>query len=160
AANSTFMVIERGLARLSDIIVAVSPRIRQELVENFRIASDDKIRVVPPGLDFDWVRNLERRRGWLRARLGVNESTPIFGMVGRLAKIKNVPLVLQAFARLPQTGGINARLVIIGDGEMRPELESLACRLGIEGRVTFCGWLLDHADIFSDLDVTCLSSFN
>jgi glycosyltransferase involved in cell wall biosynthesis len=43
---------------------------------------------------------------------------------------------------------------------MRAELESLACGLGIEGRVTFCGWLLEHADIFSDLDVTCLSSFN
>jgi len=160
ASNHAFIAIERSLARLNDIIVTVSPKIRQELVDRYRIAPADKIRVVPPGLDFGWVGNLERRRGWLRARLGVSDSTPIFGMVGRLAKIKNVALVLHAFARLRQTVPIDARLVVIGDGEMRAELESLACGLGIEGRVTFCGWLLEHADIFSDLDVTCLSSFN
>ena len=159
-ANRGFIAIERGLARLNDIIITVSPRIRQELVESYRIAPVDKIRVVPPGLDFGWVEDLERRRGWLRARLGVNGSTLIFGMVGRLAKIKNVALALHAFARFLRTKPVEAQLVIIGDGEMRSELESLACRLGIEQRVTFCGWVLERADIFSDLDVTCLSSFN
>jgi len=159
-ANSAFIAIERGLARLNDIIITVSPRIRQELVERYGIAPADKIRVVPPGLDFGWVEDLKRRRGWLRALLGVNQSTPIFGMVGRLTKIKNVPMVLQAFARFLQTKAVEARLVIIGDGEMRSELESLARVLGIARRVTFCGWMLERADIFSDLDVTCLTSFN
>jgi glycosyltransferase involved in cell wall biosynthesis len=50
--------------------------------------------------------------------------------------------------------------VLIGDGEMRAELKSLARNLGIEQRVMFCGWILDRAVVFSDLDVTCLSSFN
>ncbi len=155
-----FVAIERGLARLNDVIITVSSKIRQELVEEYRIAPPEKVRVVPPGLDFAWVEELGRRRGWLRARLGVNDSTLIFGMVGRLAKIKNIALVLRAFARLLGTQPIDARLVLIGDGEMRPELESLVRRLGLEQRVTFCGWVLEHADIFSDLDVTCLSSFN
>ncbi len=159
-ANRGFLAIERMLARLNDVIVTVSPRIRQELVEYYRIAPSEKVRVVSPGLDFAWVAELERRHGWLRARLGVSDSTLIFGMVGRLAKIKNISLVLHAFARLLRTELIDARLVLIGDGEMRLELESVARRFGIEQRVTFCGWVLERAAIFSDLDVTCLSSFN
>jgi glycosyltransferase involved in cell wall biosynthesis len=115
---------------------------------------------VPPGLDFAWVEELGRRRGWLRARIGANDSTIVFGMVGRLAKIKNIPLLLCAFAQLLRNNTLDARLVLIGDGEMRAELESLARNLGIEHRVTFCGWVLERADIFCDLDVTCLSSFN
>jgi glycosyltransferase involved in cell wall biosynthesis len=154
-----FLAIERALARLSDVIIAVSSRVRQELVEQYRIAPSRKIRVVPPGLDFAWVEHLSRRRGWLRARLGVDNGTVILGMVGRLAKIKNIPLMLRAFARFLQTG-VDARLVLIGDGEMRAELQGLSRSLGIAQRVEFCGWVLQHADIFSDLDVTCLSSFN
>jgi glycosyltransferase involved in cell wall biosynthesis len=111
-------------------------------------------------LDFAWVEELEQPRGWLRARLGVSDSTIIFGMVGRLTKVKNIPLTLRAFASLLQSRKIDARLVIIGDGEMRQGLESLASSLGIKRQVEFCGWVLGRADIFSDLDVTCLSSFN
>ena len=159
-AIRAFVVIERSLARLSDIIVAVSSKIRQELVEDYRIAPSGKIRVVPPGLDFAWVEDLPRRRGWLRARLAVEDSTVVFGMIGRLAKIKNISLLLRAFARSLQMNPTEARLVLIGDGEMRVELESLASSLGIAKQVMFCGWVLEHADIFSDLDVTCLSSLN
>ena len=155
-----FVAIERTLARLNDVIITVSSKIRQELVEEYRIAPAEKVRVVPPGLDFAWVEELERRRGWLRARIGVNDSTFIIGMVGRLTKIKNIGLVLRAFARLLETKPVDARLVLIGDGEMRPELQSLVRNLDIEHQVTFCGWVLEHANIFSDLDVTCLSSFN
>ncbi len=158
-AALAFLAIERALARLSDVIIAVSSKVRQELVEQYRIAPAHKLRVVPPGLDFAWVQHLSRRRGWLRVRLGVDDSTIIFGMVGRLAKIKNIPLTLRAFARFVQTGA-DAWLVLIGDGEMRAELQSLSRSLGIAQRVEFCGWVLQHADIFSDLDVTCLSSFN
>jgi glycosyltransferase involved in cell wall biosynthesis len=159
-AIHTFVAIERALARLNNVVISVSSKIREELVEEYRIAPAEKIRVVPPGLDFSWIAELERRRGWLRARLGVNDSTLIFGVVGRLAKIKNIVLILHAFARMIRANPIDARLVLIGDGETRPELELLIRRLGLEQKVAFCGWVLEHADIFSDLDVTCLSSFN
>ena len=55
---------------------------------------------------------------------------------------------------------IDARLVIIGDGELADSLRALARQLNVSDRVLFCGWELDRAKIFSDLDVTCLSSLN
>ncbi len=160
ATTTGFIAIERALARFTDLIVTVSPRIRRELVEQYRIAPAEKVRVVPLGFDFGWVHKLDRSRGWLRSRLGVGGSTVLFGAVGRFAKIKNTALILRAFARLIRAEPIDARLVLIGDGEMRAELESLARSLQIEQHVMFCGWILDRALVFSDLDVMCLSSFN
>ena len=55
---------------------------------------------------------------------------------------------------------VDARLVIVGDGEMRNRLESLARDLSISDQVLFAGWVLERAKIFCDLDVTCLSSHN
>ena len=50
--------------------------------------------------------------------------------------------------------------MVIGDGELAEPLQALARELNIENHVLFCGWVLDRAKIFSDLDATCLSSYN
>ncbi len=161
AASKGFIAIERWLAHFTDMIIAVSTRIRDELVKEYRIASPEKIRVVPLGFDFDWVGEIADRQGWLRRRLGVADSTVLFGSVGRLAKIKNTALLLRAFARvLREDPRLDARLVLIGDGELRGALELLASELGIRDRMLFCGWVLNRAEIFSDLDVTCLCSLS
>jgi glycosyltransferase involved in cell wall biosynthesis len=159
-AVRAFLAIERYLARWTDLIITVTPTIRRQLVEDYRIAAAGKVRVVPLGFDFAWLRDLARHRGWLRARLQVPDSTIIFGTIGRLAKIKNMELQLRAFARMSRQPAIDARLVVFGDGELRAALQSLALELEISDQVQFCGSILDRAKIFSDLDVTCLSSFN
>lgn len=159
-ATRALIAVERYLARRTDMIITVSPTIRRQLIEEYRIASAEKVRTVPLGFEFGWLHDLPHCRGWLRARLGVGESTVIFGAVGRLAKIKNTGLVLKAFARMLRLEATDARLVVIGDGELLGSLQMLARELAIENRVLFCGWLLDRAKIYSDLDVTCLSSFN
>ena len=155
-----FIEIERQLARLTDLVVTVSPSVRSELVERYRIAEPNKVRVVPLGFDFSWLKELSLHRGWLRARLAANESTVLFGTIGRLAKIKNTALVLRAFAKLRRLNPMDVRLVVIGDGELAEPLQALARELSIENQVLFCGWILDRARIFSDLDATCLSSYN
>ena len=56
--------------------------------------------------------------------------------VGRLNPQKNFPMLIRAFAKLPDTGD---RLIIHGEGEKRPELEALVKELGLEGRVLLPG---------------------
>ena len=46
------------------MIVAVTPTIRSELISTYQIASADKIKVIPIGLDFAWINDLEKHRGW------------------------------------------------------------------------------------------------
>ena len=155
-----FILIERWLARLTDMIVTVTPTIRRQLIEEYKIADQSRIRVVPLGLDFSWLNDIRHERGWLRARIEVNGSTVLFGAVGRLVPIKNTELLLRSFARMSREHRIDARLIIFGDGELRNRLESLARELSISDQVLFLGSLLDRARIFCDLDVTCLSSHN
>ena len=155
-----FILIERWLARLTDMIVTVTPTIRRQLINEYQIVDASRVRVVPLGFDFSWLNDICRERGWLRARLGVDDSTVLFGAVGRFAPIKNTELLLRSFARMMREHRVDARLILIGDGEMRNRLESLARELSISDQVLFAGWVLDRAKIFCDLDVTCLSSHN
>jgi len=55
---------------------------------------------------------------------------------------------------------IDAHLAVIGDGDQLENLRSLARQLELGDRVAFCGWILDRERIFSDLDLTALSSQN
>jgi glycosyltransferase involved in cell wall biosynthesis len=154
------VAIERLLARFTDAIIAVSPSVQRDLVEVYKIAPAEKVRIVELGLDFQWVERLAENRGTLRRTLGVSDDVALVGMVGRLAKVKNHGLALRAFRRIVVQENLDARLIIFGDGEMRSELESLGRQLRIEDRVSFMGWELDQARMFCDLDLTCLSSRN
>ena len=67
-----------------------------------------------------------------------NPDLPVILAIGKLNKSKNFPLLLAAFARL--LARRRARLVVLGDGRMRPKLLALAKRLGIEESVDFPGF--------------------
>ena len=77
--------------------------------------------------------------------------------VGRLAPVKNHPLLLNAF-RAALSGNPDLRLWMVGDGSERLKLESLAAQLGIAEQVTFWGQQLEVAPFFSAADVFMMSS--
>jgi len=158
--SRAFATIERRLASLTDLIITVSPTVRRQLIEEYRIAGPEKVRVVPLGFDFTWRGRLASERGWLRTKLGIGESTVLIGTVGRLAKIKNTAMMLRAFAQMLRKEAIDAHLAVIGEGDQLENLQNLVHELALDDRVTFCGWVLERERIFSDLDATCLSSQN
>jgi glycosyltransferase involved in cell wall biosynthesis len=65
------------------------------------------------------------------------DSPPVVLAVGRLVYQKDFPTLLRAFARLRQQTAV--RLVVLGDGEERNNLETLVTELGLAGEVMFCG---------------------
>jgi glycosyltransferase involved in cell wall biosynthesis len=50
--------------------------------------------------------------------------------------------------------------LVVGDGELRAELETYVAELGLTERVIFTGWRRDLPCIYADLDVVALSSLN
>jgi glycosyltransferase involved in cell wall biosynthesis len=137
--------------------VAVSEAVKQDLV-GLGIASADKIRVVPLGLDLAHLAGV-LPRGALRGEAGIPVTAPLVGMVGRLVPIKDAPTFLRA-ARLVAGEREDARFALVGDGEERPALESLCRELGLDGKVTFFGWKRDLAAVYGDLDVVVNASRN
>ena len=150
---------ERTLARWSDRIIVISPAQRRDLVEAYRIVPAAKVDVVPLGLDLDALRALPARIETLRRAAGFPDVAIVCGYVGRLAKIKHVDLLVRAFARAAALEP-HARLLIVGDGECRAELEQLTTSLGVGGRVYFAGWQTNLADVYGAMDIVALSSRN
>lgn len=77
--------------------------------------------------------------------------------VGSFKTQKNFPLLLRAFAQLPHS--LNAKLTILGEGLLRPELEALIQKLGVEeDRVAMPGFALDPSCWYRSADLFVLSS--
>lgn len=76
--------------------------------------------------------------------------------VGSFKAVKNHGLLLRAFARF--LAHREARLMILGDGELRPELEQLACQLGVAEQVLFPGFQNPPTPFYETADLFVLSS--
>jgi glycosyltransferase involved in cell wall biosynthesis len=158
--EQVFRAIERGLARISDELVAVSPRVRQELLE-MRIGRPEAFSVVPLGFDLAPFTEAATHRGALRAELGVSTGAPMVGIVARLVPIKAHEVFLAAARQLHATRP-DMHFVIVGDGERRAELAQLVSAGGetFSAAVHFLGWRADLPRIYADLDVVALTSRN
>jgi glycosyltransferase involved in cell wall biosynthesis len=160
AATRTFVGIEQLLARATDRIVAISPQIRDELLEGFHIGRAGQYRVVPLGFDLTTLAALDdTSRQAARAALGLAAGAHVVTTVGRLTAIKQHGLFLEA-AQLISSRDAAAIFLIVGDGELRPELENLARTMGIGDRTRFLGWRRDLASIYGATDVFLLTSRN
>jgi glycosyltransferase involved in cell wall biosynthesis len=153
-----FLAIERGLARRTDCLLTVSDAVRAELLA-LGVGRPEQLRVLPLGLDLDFLLRAEARRGELRAELGIAPAAPCVGIVARLVPIKAHEVFLAGAAELVRRGS-PACFLVVGDGERRAELETLTHRLGLTERVRFLGWRRDLDRIYADLDVVALTSRN
>jgi sugar transferase (PEP-CTERM/EpsH1 system associated) len=80
------------------------------------------------------------------------------GWVGRMDPVKDVPTLLQAFARTARRPASRLRLVLVGDGPMRPAVERLVAQHGLGDRVWLAGERADVAEILRGLDCFVLPS--
>jgi glycosyltransferase involved in cell wall biosynthesis len=149
-----FVILERQLARRTDVLVAVSEQVRDELLD-LGIGRPAQYRVIPVGLDLSAHLAVDEPSGALRSRIGVRPDVPLVGVLGRLVPIKDHPTLFEAVARTP-----GVHLAVVGDGERRAELEGRARALGVADRVHFTGWWSDVPAVLADLDVVALSSRN
>jgi glycosyltransferase involved in cell wall biosynthesis len=155
-----FLGVERALARVTDRIVAISPRIRTELLEEYTIGRREQYRVVPLGFDLDALAAIDDAdRARARIDLDVTAFGSVVTTVGRLTAIKQQRLFLDAAQRIAQTNP-SVVFLVVGDGEMRADLEAAAATFGIGDRVRFLGWRRDLPTIYGATDVFLLTSRN
>jgi len=116
-----------------------------------------KLAHVPNGIDTAAVAAVGADRPAARAALGIAPDAPVVGTVGRLAEVKRQDVLIRAFARLlPDFPA--ARLVLVGDGPLRAELEGLAGSLDLGGAVLFAGYRPDPERYLATMDVFALPS--
>ncbi|HVN86590.1 MAG TPA: glycosyltransferase family 4 protein [Candidatus Binatia bacterium] len=137
----------RVLDRLTARHIAISEAVRRHLTKLERVR-EDKVTVVRYGIHPPC--EVEKPQE-VRARLGLPQDRFVIGFVGRLVEQKNVPLLLSAVARIP-----DSVCVVVGGGALRAELERQATQLGIDAR--FLGQLPNAEALMPAFDVLCLPS--
>jgi glycosyltransferase involved in cell wall biosynthesis len=114
-------------------------------------SSDSRCRIIPCGVNLAAFAGSDCR--WtVRRALGLAEDALVIGHVGRFHERKNHRLVLeiaaQVLARDP-----HARLLLIGDGELKPVIEARAAELHIADRVVLTGARADVPALMRAMDV-------
>lgn len=150
--------VERTLARLSTRLIAVSERVKADLVRH-RVDDGSGIEVIPLGFDLEPFARAKRQSGEFRKELGLAPEHRLVGIVGRIFPIKNHRLFLQAAQRVARKE-TKTRFVIVGEGVLLEEMTALARELGLGERVFFTGWRRDLPRIYADLDALVVSSHN
>ena len=154
-----FRLLERALARVSTALVAVSPQVRDDLVE-LGVAPADKFAVVRLGINLEArVATAAENRAETRRQLGIPPDRFTVGWVGRMTGVKRTDDVLLAFKRLGELG-VDACLCLVGDGPDRDALEERAHQLGIMRRCLFLGYQEDVAPFYGAFDAFLLTSAN
>lgn len=150
AKTKLFIIIERFLANFTCKIITVSESVKKELI-SLGICRNNKVKVIPLGLELDRFLSLLPR----------DDNILNIGIIGRLVPIKNHRLFLEAAAKvIANNPKIQLRFKIIGDGELRKDLEEYSTLLGIPGKVDFLGWQKDLINVYSNLDIVVLTSIN
>ncbi len=148
---------DRLLARYTDRAIAVSGSTRDFLVDD-RFVPAERVRLIWNGAPLqEFARPPAGARESVRNELGLPPATLAIGTIGRLSAQKGQRDLLEAAAQV--TGEFaDVRFVLVGDGDLRPELEARAAALGLGERIVFAGHRSDIPAVLAALDVVCISS--
>lgn len=152
--SRTQVRVARLAARFVDAFVAVSAETAAFARER-REVPEARLSTIANGIALDRFHPDAAARDRLREQLRIPADAWVMGTVGRLAPEKNQALLLRAAA--PLLSG-SCRLVLVGDGPLRPALEALATELGIRSLTHFLGAREDVPEVLSALDAFALTS--
>jgi glycosyltransferase involved in cell wall biosynthesis len=152
--------IEAEGAYVADRVITVSGALADEVKWLYNIPGG-KLRTIPNGVnckEFD----VPVDAGACRRMYGIGPLDPMVLFVGRLSTQKGPDLLLEAVPHILMGRG-DAKIVFVGDGHMRPDLERRARDLGVSGSVRFLGAKGPGAnliELYKSCDLVCVPSRN
>ncbi|MCH1867667.1 glycosyltransferase [Nocardioides sp. CFH 31398] len=149
---------DRLLDPVTDAYFGVADRQVPYLVDELGYP-EAKVRVLHNGVDVDAFGRPEdlAARDAVRADLGLAPDDVAIGILAALRPEKEHELLLAAVRRVVAVVP-RARLVVVGDGDRRAELEARAAALGLGDAVVFAGYRSDVPQVLAALDVSTLAS--
>ena len=115
-----------------------------------------KITIIPNAIDLEKFAFNPDKRKLLRQKLGL-ENKFVLGHIGRFVYQKNHSFLIDVFAEVVKVKP-EARLMLVGDGELRKTIEEKVVSLGLQDKVLFLGNRNDVADLYNAMDIFLLPS--
>lgn len=145
------------LYRLTDRFADVSTNVSKEALDEFiqkKAFSQAHAEVVYNGIDVEKFDYSSDSRQALRDKLNIEDNEKVILTVGRLTAAKDYPNLLNAFKALPD----HYRLIIIGEGELRSDIEKRILELNLSSRITLLGSINAVNSYYSACDLFVLAS--
>ncbi len=153
--SRTGRLVHHAAFKLGVTPVAIADKVAQELTS---IYGAREFPSIPNGIPVEMVSNPKVDRETWREQEGFRREDVLFVCVARFNLQKNHSLLLEAFHQGPASTDPRARLLLVGSGNLRDQLEKRAWTLGLGEKVRFTGLRTDIPEVLNSADVFVLSS--
>lgn len=134
--NYSYLLTEKRILENSKKIIAVSQRLKEELIDQYRIP-EKKIVVIPNGVDLQKFRPDPVKRIEIRDRYGISEDDIVLIFAGNMFRLKGLDHILASISNIPEV-----RLFIVGEDPNIDDYKLRSTRMGIRERVIFTGRII------------------
>ena len=164
-----YKFIERRLAKKSSKIIAISEIQKQELVDKYKICTEEQTEVIPLGFDLSRFQTDQQvKRTNFRNEWNINKDEIAIGIIGRLVPIKDHHFFIDVIHEITLKNNKEVRFFIIGDGEYKENIVnyikeknlSYTQEKGQKSLITFTSWIKNIDVANAGLDIICLCSKN
>jgi glycosyltransferase involved in cell wall biosynthesis len=152
--RTAYVAIERRLARITDAVLAIGSGVATEALRR-GLADPSTLRTIAPVVEATTVLRTPESRAAARATLGIADTTPVVGTVGRLDYQKAPEHLVAAVAALRHTDAV---AVWVGSGPRHDEVAELVRDAGLTGRFMLVGERADVAELLPAFDVFAMAS--
>ncbi len=154
--NTKRVIVNQLMLPFTARIIAVSPAVKQSLI-TYEVMPGRRIEVIFNGIDCCKFKTNNHEINKKKS-LGLAPGDLVCGMIARLGTEKDQATLIKALPKVilkyPQ-----ARLLLIGDGPKKTELENLVRQLGLADKVIFTGSRRDIPELLAVLDIAVLATF-
>jgi len=171
AKTRALLEIERYLAAKTDGIIAISPEQYKDLANVYKVVDPEKVFQIPLGFDLDRFtdNNVEKRKAF-REEFRLEDDVVAIAVIGRIVPIKNHSLFNRMIPALTAKTNKKLKFFIVGDGELRNEVEQELTALGVSFTtekendfskpVILTSWRKDMEHVYAGMDIITLTSLN
>jgi glycosyltransferase involved in cell wall biosynthesis len=150
--KSIYRFMDHMTERYVDRFIVVSDYLRNTLIDRRGLPTESVIRIYN-GIELDnYHPYIEGEPASLRDQWNIPQDVPLIGAVGRMVWQKGLKYLIQAVPAVQQVSP-EVWFLFVGEGPLRPDLESLAHQLNVHDRVVFTGFRSDIAQILSTIDI-------
>ena len=151
-----YIWLEKITARISAKLIVVSQEnIRK--AQSVRIGTPGQFQVIHSGIKVASYQNLDLDIPAEKKKFGLPPSDPLVGMVACF-KPQKAPLDFIKIAKKVSEKMPTVKFILVGDGELRPDIEKLIKELSLENTVILTGWRRDVNVLIQLVDIVVLTS--
>lgn len=147
--NKVFKPVERFMYNRYDKVICITDEIKN-IYQNY-LGLQDKLVTINNGVDINKINISE---AYTKSDLGYNEDEKLLIMVARFEDQKDQDTLIKSLLYLPK----QYKLLLVGVGKRKKELENLVLKLNLSERISFLGERMDVYKLIKTADFVVLSS--